>query len=118
MVKQPQIIDMLTAGMRGASARQTVIAENIANAQTPGYRRRVLEFENVLAKALESGDVTSGALDARVVMPDSTPANETGNNVDLEMEIGELLKNSSTYKTYLRVLNKVYRQMELAMTVQ
>jgi len=118
MVKQPQIIDMLTAGMRGASARQTVIADNIANAQTPGYRRRVLEFESILAKALESGDGTAQALDARIAMPDGTPADETGNNVDLEMEIGELLKNSSSYKTYLRVLNKVYRQMELAMTVQ
>jgi len=51
-------------------------------------------------------------------MPEAAPADETGNNVDLETEVGELIKNSSTYKTYLRVLNKVYRQMELAMTVQ
>jgi flagellar basal body rod protein FlgB len=118
MVKQPQIIDMLTAGMRGASARQTVIAENIANSQTPGYRRRVIEFENALTKAMESGDGISGPLDARVSMPDATPADDTGNNVDLETEIGELIQNSSTYKTYVRVLNKVYRQMELAMTIQ
>jgi flagellar basal-body rod protein FlgB len=118
MVKQPQIIDMLTAGMRGASARQTVIADNIANAQTPGYRRQVLDFENVLAKALEDGEGISRPLDARITMPEAAPADETGNNVDLETEVGELIKNSSTYKTYLRVLNKVYRQMELAMTVQ
>ena len=118
MVKQPQIIDMLTAGMRGASARQTVIANNIANAQTPGYRRRVIEFENALAKAMESGDGISRPLDASVIMPDVTPADETGNNVDIDTEIGDLLKNSSTYKTYVRVLSKVYRQMELAMTVQ
>jgi flagellar basal-body rod protein FlgB len=118
MVKQPQIIDMLTAGMRGASARQTVIAENIANAQTPGYRRRVLDFESALAKAMDCGDGMSGPLNASVAMPDTTPADETGNNVDLETEIGELINNSSAYKTYVRVLNKVYRQMELAMTVQ
>ncbi len=118
MVKQPQIIDMLTAGMRGASARQTVIADNIANAQTPGYRRKALDFESVLAKALESGDGASRPLDAQVVMPDATSADETGNNVDIEMEVGDLIQNSSTYKTYVRVLNKVYRQMELAMTVQ
>lgn len=118
MVKQPQIIDMLTAGMRGASARQTVLAENIANSQTPGYRRRVLEFENALANAMESGDGISGPLETRVSMPDSTPADDTGNNVDLETEIGSLIQNSSNYKTYVRVLNKVYRQMELAMAIQ
>ena len=108
---------MLTAGMRGASVRQRVIADNIANAQTPGYRRKTVKFEQALARALESGGLPA-SLQARIVMPDSTPADETGNNVELEMEVGELIKNSSTYKTYLRMLNKVYRQMELAMTVK
>ena len=117
MIKQPQLVDMLTAGMRGASLRQRVIADNIANAQTPGYRRKTVQFEQALARAMESGGSPT-SLQAKIVMPNITPADATGNNVDLEMEVGELIKNSSTYKTYLRMLNKVYRQMELAMTVQ
>ncbi len=117
MVKQPQLVDMLTAGMRGASARQRVIADNIANVRTPGYRRKTVQFEQILAKALKNGDAPT-SLQAKILMLDTTPADQTGNNVDIEMEIGELIKNSSTYKTYLRMLNKVYRQMELAMTVQ
>ena len=117
MVKQAQLVDMLTAGMRGASARQRVIADNIANVRTPGYRRKTLQFEQALARALESGDAPT-SLQAKILMPDTTPADQTGNNVDIEMEVGELIKNSSTYKTYLRMLSKVYRQMEIAMTVQ
>ena len=32
----------------------------------------------------------------------------------MDMEIGELIKNASIYKVYLRLLSKVYQQMELA----
>lgn len=117
MVNKPQLVDMLTAGMKGASAQHRAIADNIANARTPGYRRKTIQFEQALAKALESGD-SPKSLVAKTIMPNTTPADDTGNNVDVEMEIGELIKNSSTYKTYLRMLSKVYRQMELAMTVQ
>lgn len=117
MVKQPQLVDMLTAGMRGASVRHGVIADNIANVRTPGYRRKTVQFEQALAKAMESGG-SPKSLQAKILMPNTTPADQTGNNVDIEMEVGELIKNSSTYKTYLRMLQKVYRQMELAMTVQ
>ena len=117
MVNKPQMVDMLTAGMRGASARQRAIADNIANVQTPGYRRKTVPFEQALARALASGDAPA-SLQTKVMMPDTTPVDDNGNNVDIEMEVGELVKNSSAYKTYLRMLSKVYRQMELAMTVQ
>ncbi len=117
MVEQAQMVDMLTAGMRGVSARQKAIADNIANVQTPGYRRKTVQFEQALARAIERGEAPA-SLQAKIATPNVTPVDETGNNVDIEMEVGELIKNSSTYKTYLRMLKKVYRQMEMAMTIQ
>ena len=49
------MIEYLQAGLRAASMRQAVIANNVANLDTPGYRRRVIEFEKRLAVARDSG---------------------------------------------------------------
>lgn len=45
-------ISTLTASMRGLELRQTAIAQNIANAETPGYRRIDVAFEDQLAAAV------------------------------------------------------------------
>ena len=42
------------------------------------------------------------------------PVNETGNDVDVDREIGDMIENSGTYSTYMRVMTKLYRQMDLA----
>ena len=118
MTKQANMIDLLSAGIRGASVRQKVIAGNIANAQTPGFKRRVVEFEKALSKALDRGDGLNRPVEAKVQTPAGGIADETGNNVDLEVEIGELVQNGANYKAYMRILNNVYKQMETAMTVQ
>lgn len=44
----------LTAALRGGMARQQVISQNIANADTPGYTPRAVEFEGALAAAIQS----------------------------------------------------------------
>jgi len=96
--------------------RQSVIANNIANSDTPGFRRSEVQFETLLAQAMESGGkVTLEDIRPLVVQPQTTPVNESGNDVSMEMELGELIKNASTYKVYLRLLSKVYHQNELAM---
>ena len=109
------MIEYLQAGLRAASMRQAVIANNVANLDTPGYRRRVIEFEKLLAEALDSGgrvDLTE--VRPQIIQPNSTPVNDNGSDVNMDMEIGELIKNASIYKVYLRLLSKVYQQMELA----
>jgi flagellar basal-body rod protein FlgB len=110
------VIEWLQAGLRAASLRQAAIANNIANMNTPGYRRRMVEFEKRLAEALESGGrVDLGRIRPQVVEPGTGPLNGVGSDVRMETEVGELIKNVSTYKVYLRLLAKMYRQMELAM---
>ncbi len=110
------ITEYLQAGLRAASMRQTVIANNIANSDTPGYRRQEVRFETLLSEAMASGgEVKLADLRPMIVQPQTTPVNKTGTDVDMEMELGELIKNASTYKVYLKLLAKVYRQNELAM---
>lgn len=115
MADQPSVIEGLEAALRAAGLRQSVIAHNLANLNTPGYRRGEVRFEEQLAKVLASsrpGDLAKVA--AEVVRPMTSPVGPNGNDVDLDMEIGELLKNSGRYKLYMRLMSKMYSQMELA----
>jgi len=112
------IVEYLEAGLRAASLRQAVIANNIANLDTPGFRRSTVAFEKLLAEALDSARPPDPRkLQPEVFRPLATPVGANGNDVSLEMEVGELIRNSGRYKTYLRLLAKLYRQMEMAMGV-
>ena len=115
MASEPRITDYLAAGLRAAGLRSKVIANNIANMQTPGFRRQAVDFENVLAEALgQTNAVDLAELEAEITRPMSGPVGGNGNDVVLEKEVAEMVKNSAMYKTYVRVMAKMYQQMELA----
>lgn len=50
--------------------------------------------------------------------PKQTPVNSNGNDVSLENEVGQMVKNTLRYKAYIRLLNKKYKQIELAMDIK
>jgi flagellar basal-body rod protein FlgB len=112
-------IDHLEAALKGGSIRQATIANNIANLATPGYRRVAVAFEERLAKAIADGKkVDLNELAKDVIRPKTTPVDANGNDVTLEMEVGEMIKNVGMQKTYLRLLAKTYRKMESAMSLR
>ncbi len=114
MGSQPNVVSLLEAGIQAASMRQSAIANNIANLETPNYRRFDVKFEDVLANAIDGpGDAAS--VEPELTRPRETPVDSKGNDVNMEMEIGNLIKNAGRYKAYIRLLNKTYRQMEMAM---
>lgn len=115
MSKISSIVELLEAGIRAEGLRQKAIASNIANLETPGYRRIDVEFEELLAKALNSsGEIELSDIEARTYQPKQTPVKPNGNDVSLEVEIGEMVKNTLRHKAYIRLLNKKYKQIEMA----
>ena len=119
MSKMNNIIDVLDAGIRAENLKQRAIAGNVANLETPGYRRVDVNFKDLLAKAMEAtGDVDPADIGGEVFQPNNTPVKSNGNDVSLEIEIGDMVKNTLRHKTYIRLLQKKYAQMELAMNVK
>ena len=117
--KTSNIVDLLGAGIRVESLRQQAIASNVANLETPGYRRVDVKFEELLAKALASGGaVDLGEIAPQIHRPKSTPVKSNGNDVSLEGEVGEMVKNTLRYKTYIRLLDKKLRQIERAINMK
>ena len=119
MSQANNIVDILAAGIRAESLRQKTIANNVANLQTPGYRRFEVKFEELLAKALDSsGTVDLSDIELEIYEPQNTTVKSNGNDVSLEVEVGEMVKNTLRHKAYIRLLQKKYQQIELAIAVK
>ena len=113
------IVDILATGIRAESLRQKTIANNVANLQTPGYRRVEVKFEELLAKALDSsGTVDLSNIELEIYQPQRTTVKSNGNDVSLEVEVGEMVKNTLRHKAYIRLLQKKYQQLERAIAVK
>ncbi|HEV7949218.1 MAG TPA: flagellar basal body protein [Glaciihabitans sp.] len=72
----------LTSALDGLAARQRMIANNIANINTPNYRAQSVQFENALAASVADGD---GRVSA-TTRTSTDPVNSEGNNVNLDSE--------------------------------
>ena len=115
------IIDLLESGIKAETLRQKAISNNIANLQTPGYRRLEVNFEKLLSKAIDSGDVEKVDLDeikAELYQPKNTAVNINGNDVNPETEIGDLVNNSIRYRAFIRLLAKKYAQIDEAINIR
>src|SRR5438128_1883482 len=85
----------LEQAVAGAGMRQQAIADNIANANTPGYKRVDVDFRSALSGALAADDPSS-ALDAVSFAPvrdSSTTGRADGNNVDIDQEMSSMSAN-------------------------
>jgi flagellar basal-body rod protein FlgB len=113
--KIQNIVGYLEAGIRAEGLRQKAIASNVANSQTPGYRRIDVRFADLVADAMERDDTDPADVEGELFKPMQTPIDSNGNDVNLDGEIGDLVKNTLIQKTYMKLLGRKYRQIETAM---
>lgn len=119
-------INVLSKAADASWTRNEILTNNLANVDTPGYKRKDVSFQNYLLQELTSGDSTSlrtrindvevGNLDATVY----TDFNELsyrldGNNVDVDTENVELASNQLYYQTVLDTINHQFQMLKSAM---
>lgn len=118
MDKASNTADLLAAALTAEVLRQKTIANNIANLETPGYRRGDVKFEELLAKAMDSeGNVDVSKVEPVVYQPGNTPVKSNGNDVNLEIEIGEMVKNSLRHETLARLFHKKIKGLDAIINV-
>jgi flagellar basal-body rod protein FlgB len=103
---------LLSQVLDAAALRHRVIAQNVANVNTPGYRRREVVFEADLARALASADATGGVphVKPHVVVADG-PERADGNTVDIDREMNDLARNALLYEAAAQIItNRVASQ--------
>jgi flagellar basal-body rod protein FlgB len=88
-----------------ANLRHRVIAQNIANIDTPGYQRLEVAFEDAFAQKLAAPGGTAALLvQPQVVLGAGESERVDGNNVDLEAELGRLTKNSLLMNAFTQII--------------
>lgn len=122
----------LGASVNLRQVRNNIINSNIANAETPGYQAKKVDFEEALGRALdmeglnEANGLTGEQLPAgrgalsRVKAdvyenPDAAVSND-GNTVDLEREMASLAENSIMYKAAIQLINKKMAALKYAVS--
>jgi len=127
-------IDLMRRGMDVAVLRRSVIANNIANAETPNFKRTEVNFESELKRALDSERVRPPVQfvtdprhipfhqprDYRTVTPRLrldylTTAKNNGNNVDIEEEGMLAQENQLLYQTLSTAINSQYNLVNLVL---
>jgi len=107
------LIDQSTVGLvsmalDATTLRQQAIAQNIANANTPGYQRVGVSFESHLGALRNT--VRQGGTPSLASLRDFRPAMELvgapGDPVSLDMEVAALSENTLQQQALLKVLNK------------
>jgi len=91
--------------MEFAQERQKVIANNMANADTPGYIKRDLDFQARLKQVLEDGDRPAlEDLKPQLVLDKSGLFKDDGNNVSISDEMNNMMQNG----VYFNLLTKAF----------
>ena len=97
-------------GIHGAALevrqqRLGVLASNIANASTPGYKAKDIDFAAALQSAGADGSVSDGALKAATLYRNPLQPSLDGNTVELATEQTAFAENAVAYQTTLSFLN-------------
>ncbi|HPN32795.1 MAG TPA: flagellar basal body rod protein FlgB [bacterium] len=124
-----QTFNILHKGLDCTTLRHQTISNNIANVNTPSYKRKEVTFEGELHRALYGpqpipASVTDnrhlrfkGQVELSEVVPKVNVENETfvrndENNVDMNQEMAELAKNNLSYDAYITSMTSMIQQLK------
>jgi flagellar basal-body rod protein FlgB len=87
----------LEAAMSGSMMRQTLLTNNLANVDTPGYQREDVNFQGTLANAIQSGQPVSQVTFTPYSQAGANSAD--GNGINSDQESADLAENGLLYQT-------------------
>ena len=120
------LFDILTKKMSYLNQKQAVIAENVANVDTPGYKQLSLKaftFGDALKQVGASMSVTNprhiipasmAGTNAQTFESKDTEVAPSGNSVDIEQQMAEVSKTSMDYQTMTAIYKKMTGLFKIA----
>ncbi len=120
----------LESAIDAASMRQKVLANNIANVDTPYFKRSDVAFEEILSQVI--GKQTTGVFEGKMTNPrhipintsypspspqvvteESTAINNNRNNVDIDKEMSLLAENQLRYNLLIQQVSHDVKMMRI-----
>jgi flagellar basal-body rod protein FlgC len=112
-------LSVTSSGLKAQAARLRTLSENIANVDTPGYRRKTMSFEldqlDSAVARVRTGDITLGRAPLERIHDPAHPLADAtghyeGSNVDLIIEIADAREAQRSYEANLKMFDQT-RQM-------
>lgn len=120
--------NLLEKSLNASWARNEVISQNLANVDTPNYKRKDVTFEEYLNDSLDSKRLEGNTTNERhipiksknidKIKPEITQDNADtsmridGNNVDIDSEMAYLAKNTIQYNSLIQMINSNYSRIK------
>ncbi len=100
--------------------KQQIISQNISNADTPRYNCKYLDFAGILREKLRSNGTVDTELNLvqRLYIDRITDDQADGNNVDNDVQQGELVKTQIQYDALINSMNGNFSRVRTAMTTK
>ncbi len=122
-------MNFINKALDGSWMRNSAIANNMANVNTPGYKKETVNFEDVLRNELDlNASVKMTKTNSKHIDPNNTgeiTVDKIGdtnyrvdkNNVDVDVESGEQAKNTIYYNSLVTEINGQYNRLKEAMRI-
>lgn len=113
---------VMEQGLSLLSKQQSIIAQNIANQDTPDYKCKYLYFAGALKEKLDENGRATGKkrleLVSTIYTDENTKDQPDGNNVDNDTQQALFVKNAIQYEAIINQMNSEFNMMRTAMKKQ
>lgn len=122
---------ILEKALDAAWMRNETISNNIANVNTPGFKKSYVRFEELMSDAIDKfqisgikkdekflpvGKDTKATVSPEIVQEDFTSMRRDGNNVNIDVEMAELAKNSIKYNALIAQMSKEFSKIKMVIS--
>ncbi len=127
--KSFQNIEIYRKSLQASWFKNEAIANNIANVNTPGYKRQDVKFENILKQHLNNSQTKLSEthpnhfsnnyfknIEPKISTELNTSFRKDDNNVNIDVEMAELSKNTIKFNALASQLSKNLQRIRLAIT--
>jgi len=120
--------NILEKSLNASWARNDAIAQNLANVDTPKYKRKDVAFEEYLSKSMNRTNLEGNVTDVRHIPINTRDINKVeptlvednsdssmridGNNVDIDSEMAYLAKNQIKYNALVQMINSNFNKIK------
>lgn len=103
--------------------KYNVISNNIANVDTPGFKKSSVKFDSILKDAIDKNknvgnseglDSEISNIEPEVVQSNTTSMRTDGNNVDIDSEMADLSKNTIQYNALIQEMSSSLKRLSIA----
>ncbi len=122
-------IDLMGKALKGSWMKNSAISNNIANVNTPGYKKETVNFKEVLQNQMNLNQnvkmtktntkhIDSAYVgDINVETVNDTSYRVDGNNVDIDVENAEMAKNTIYYNTVVNQVNSQFSRLKTSFRI-